>query len=587
MYKRYGGLEPETVVFQAINNPLNLLSFIYARIYFPTYSNGLKDIAKYLGFRWTESNPAGIQTIIWRTDWEQSGDVQLKERTINYNAEDCEALNHVTEFIRKISISKSESINTQISDVIDIDSISNQYNTFHDNQFCLPALEEINKAAYWDYQHEKIIIRTSKRSKRIAKSTKKRLEVKIKVNNTIHWPPPQKCPRCGQTKIYPQNKCAKTLFDVRFGKSGIKRWVTKYIFSRYRCPKCGPPVFCNVDRTWSGYKFGPNLIMLSIYLNIDLRLTEAKVAEFINQFFGYKISGYVINRFKKKIAASYKSTFDNILQKIITGNLIHADETQLKVIGKVGYVWAFTNLENVVYMYAPSREGDLVHNLLKDFKGVLITDFYTAYDSLHCPQQKCLIHLIRDLNSELMKEPFNEEFKTFIVEFANLLRAIITTIDRFGLKTRFLRKHKIDVKRFNKNFAKQKYETEAMIKWRKRFEKNRNKLFTFLDYDNVPWNNNNAEHAIKTIAVLRKDLGGTSTERGITDYLILLSVRETCRFYGISFLDFLRSGEKDVDVFVNNKVGRSRRTTYCSLQIPQISEREENIILNEKTLLGK
>jgi hypothetical protein len=39
----------------------------------------------------------------------------------------------------------------------------------------------------------------------------------------------------------------------------------------------------------------------------------------------------------------------------------------------------------------------LVHPLLKDSEGVLVTDFYTAYDSANCPQQKWLIHSIRDL----------------------------------------------------------------------------------------------------------------------------------------------------------------------------------------------
>ena len=37
-----------------------------------------------------------------------------------------------------------------------------------------------------------------------------------------------------------------------------------------------------------------------------------------------------------------------------------------------------------------------------------------------------------------------------------------------------------------------------------RLEKNRNKMFTFLDFDNVPWNNNNAEHAIKKLAAYRE-----------------------------------------------------------------------------------
>ena len=95
------------------------------------------------------------------------------------------------------------------------------------------------------------------------------------------------------------------------------------------------------------------------------------------------------------------------------------------------------------------------------------------------------------------------------------------------------------------------------IKYQKRFDKNANKLFTFLEYDNVPWNNNNAEHAIKPLALLRHVFGGVSTPKGIHDYLVLLSISETCKYRGISFLDFLRSGELDIDKFSAD--GRSRR----------------------------
>ena len=67
-------------------------------------------------------------------------------------------------------------------------------------------------------------------------------------------------------------------------------------------------------------------------------------------------------------------------------------------------------------------------------------------------------------------------------------------------------------------------------------KKNQKTLFTFLDYDDVPWNNNNAEHAIKAFAMLRHVIGGVTTEKGIHEYLILLSVCETCKLRTSIFL---------------------------------------------------
>ena len=81
------------------------------------------------------------------------------------------------------------------------------------------------------------------------------------------------------------------------------------------------------------------------------------------------------------------------------------------------------------------------------------------------------------------------------------------------------------------------------MKCKERFEKNRDRLFTFLKYDGVPWNNNNAEHAIKAFARLRDVIAGSSTEKGIDEYLTLLSICQTCRYSGMDFLDFLKSGE--------------------------------------------
>jgi hypothetical protein len=88
------------------------------------------------------------------------------------------------------------------------------------------------------------------------------------------------------------------------------------------------------------------------------------------------------------------------------------------------------------------------------------------------------------------------------------LKPIIETIDRFGLKARFLRKHKKLVKRFSNLFFSHNYESEIANKYQKRFRKNFDKLFTFLEYDGVPWNNNNAETGIKSFARLRKSSVG-------------------------------------------------------------------------------
>jgi hypothetical protein len=156
---------------------------------------------------------------------------------------------------------------------------------------------------------------------------------------------------------------------------------------------------------------------------------------------------------------------------------------------------------------------------------------------------------MRDVNDSVSKQPFNEEMKEIAERFARLLKPIVDTVDRFGLKARYLRRHKRSVEQFYDVLSKRTFDTEVAAGYKKRFEKNRNKLFTFLDHDGVPWNNNNAEHAIKALVKLRRSIGGQSSPRGMRDYLVLLSVSQTCRYRGLSFLDFLKSGKADVAGF--------------------------------------
>jgi hypothetical protein len=83
----------------------------------------------------------------------------------------------------------------------------------------------------------------------------------------------------------------------------------------------------------------------------------------------------------------------------------------------------FANMEEVAYVYSETREGDLLQTMLKDFKGVLVSDFYAAYEAIPCPQQKCLIHLIRDLNDDVLNHPYDEELKRLTLAFAGPTQA--------------------------------------------------------------------------------------------------------------------------------------------------------------------
>jgi hypothetical protein len=149
---------------------------------------------------------------------------------------------------------------------------------------------------------------------------------------------------------------------------------------------------------------------------------------------------------------------------------------------------------------------------------------------------------------------YDEDLRKIATEYASLIRQMIETIDKQGLKKRFLTRHVSEVEKFFRWLAAEKFDSETALGYQKRFEKNRGKLFTFLAHDGVPWNNNNAENAIRAFAELRRVTGGTWTEKGLREYLVLLSICETCKRRGINFLHFMLSGETNIE---QSAAGRS------------------------------
>ena len=493
MQARYReAVEPPAFLDRLIAESVNILSVIYAQIYFPTYSNGLKEIAQYLGFQWSESDASGLHTLMWRSQWECSKDAGLKQKLVTYNAEDCEALERVASAVAQLCQRQTEVANSEDNNIVYTDSMKRESPyRFARNKFSMPGLEYINQAAYWDYQRDKIYVRSSEHLKRVSRKNAKSRDKAFPINKVVEckFLRPTYCSKCAAKQINKYGRMSKIIYDLKFGQDGVKRWIVKYVFNLYICCQC-KSTFVPQRKPWTRDKVGSQLLSYMTYQFIELRLSHGSVIQSLHQLFGFNLTPGIVARQKTRASKFYKDTYEGILSKIVNGSLIHADETKASIVGKEAFVWVFTNLEEVVYYYTETREGNFLQEFLREFNGVLVSDFYTAYDSINCPQQKCLIHLMRDLNDDLLKQPFNEELKELVRQFALLLRPMIETIDRFGLKAHFLRKHKIFVECFYKELLKSDYQSETAVYYKKRFEKNRDKLFTFLDYDGVPWNNN-------------------------------------------------------------------------------------------------
>ena len=562
---------------RVLKNVVNILSIIYSHVYFPTYSNGLKDVAALLGSTWTAPDATGLQTLVWRTQWESTRADEWKQELITYNWEDCEALRRVTEFIyARCARPESPSASQQrdctgpsVASVEEIDRLGTVTKR-GGKEFFHADFDYVNSCAHFDYQRQHVYVRLGRsRRKQKEKNPRKYRNKTLRVGHCVEITS-RKCPSCGSAAIDRPSKAhfgkgcftkGKRTFDLVFTSGGIKRKVIDCRASVHECLKCGhvfiPERYQRLAKHFHG------LMSWTMYEHIAHRIGCPIVSDMLKDFFGLTVHQAEIWRFRSMMARYYESCCKNMLKKMICGRILQVDETEVKLRRAKAYVWVFTTPEYVVYMHRPSREGGFLEDVLKEFRGVLVSDFYAAYDSLKCRQQKCLIHLMRDMNQELLNNPFDQELQSITSPFGTLLREIVVTIDEHGLKHWYLRKHRQSVTRFFRSLAAQMYRSETAESLRARLLKYQNRLFTFIEYDGVPWNNNNSENAIRRFAYYRDGTPGLLTEAGLKEYLVLLSLCQTCHYRGVSFLRFLLSREKDIDAFCQ----RPRRRALPNIEV--------------------
>jgi hypothetical protein len=159
-------------VDRVLKSLVNVLALIYSHIYFPTYSNGLKEVGAYLGCSWSEPNASGTQSIVWRATWEATRDEQWKQKLMTYNLEDCVALKQVTEFIGSRCLgtespmiaSGNNGASPPVAHVRDTEQPEATHKWGH-TRFFYEDFDYINKCSHFDYQRDRVYVRTSRKIK--------------------------------------------------------------------------------------------------------------------------------------------------------------------------------------------------------------------------------------------------------------------------------------------------------------------------------------------------------------------------------------------------------------------------------------
>jgi predicted RecB family nuclease len=560
----YGSFEPRTLIKlgrrydtdieDLINRLVNVNKHIYGKVYFPVYSNRLKELGTFIGVPWTAPNASGLQSLVWRYYWDEIQNIEFKDLPVTYNHDDCKALKTLSDELSRIKHSAGV-----LSDVDFANDPKRRLSEVGDEihgQF-----EKMLKFAHSNYEKKKISFRKDKAdsARKNQRPSKKGYQGQRKkqprATKTVRVPQDDTCPRCGHT-IFRQTKkvSQRLIIDLVLTKNGIKKTVTEYKGFQGYCSKCCryyPPR--GISSYAANQLYGHGFKAFAIYQRVSLHMSYSGIAEILEEQFYEKEPVHYISTFLKDLGNYYSETERSIIQHLLKSPFIHVDETAVNIRGSNQYVWVFTDGKHVVFKLTESREAAVVRDFFISYQGILISDFYSGYDSVQCKQQKCWPHLIRDLNNDLRIHPFDTEYENFILEVRNLIIPIMETVQKYGLKKRNLNKFKKPIDNFYKRvIIDKRYKSEVTIKYQGRFTRNRESLFTFLEQDGIPWHNNTAENAIRHFAIQR-DMSKSFYESGARAYLVLLGIRQSCRFQGKSFFKFLFSGETDLENFEAHK----------------------------------
>jgi hypothetical protein len=193
-------------------------------------------------------------------------------------------------------------------------------------------------------------------------------------------------------------------------------------------------------------------------------------------------------------------------------------------------VWTFSTPTARLFVRG-SRAGSVVDAALgADFAGVLVSDFYAAYDHVPTPKQRCWAPLLRDVHALRQQHPDDAALAKWATKLHRLYergRAGATgpmlgtrTAQRqqWALRTQ-LQAGLRELATLPPQEPPPVYRTLAG-----RLRRYEGELFTFVTEPGVPPDNNAAERSLRHLVTQRKISGGTRSPDGTATLMVASSL---------------------------------------------------------------
>lgn len=342
----------------------------------------------------------------------------------------------------------------------------------------------------------------------------------------------KRCPHCRGRLQRCERKRTRTIEDI---PEDIQPVVTEHTIWRDYCPNCKQHVEPVVPDAMPHATLGHHVIALTSWLHYGLGVTIDQIIDILSYHLQTKLTpGGLINAWQR-LSEVLLAWYEQIAEEAKNSAYLHADETGWRVNGQGCWLWCFTNDRNCYYTIEYCRGSPVLQKFFTDeFDGVLITDFWAAYDSVDAAdRQKCIPHLLRELEKVDLRNK-SAEWQAFAKKLRRLLRDGMRLRKRPNFTSK---RYQSRIDRLNRRvgeLAREEHEDGDARRLTKRLRRYAEYLFTFLDYPYVSADNNFGERQIRPAVILRKNSQSNRSHRGAATQAVLMSVYRTLRLRGLN-----------------------------------------------------
>lgn len=198
--------------------------------------------------------------------------------------------------------------------------------------------------------------------------------------------------------------------------------ITEYQIFKAHCHVCGREQKGDApEEVNAPVQYGNNVKSLVVLLNVHYRLPFKKIQHLFKDLFGYPINESTISQAAEKCYEKLEKSEQIIKSKIIDQKVAHADETGIRVAGKLQWLHTATSLlYTYLFVHEKRGTGAIQSNksVLTDYIGWLVHDCWSSYFNLQKLKHAiCGAHILRELESliENNQAKWAKVFKLFLI----------------------------------------------------------------------------------------------------------------------------------------------------------------------------